>query len=203
MVKAKRSARWLLLLAGLFATLAVVLFINHVHAAERQFGEFVEVVVARKDIPMRVPITEEMVDVTPIPLKYVRPGMVTKVEDVLGKVSLVAIGKDQLITESALRTEVMPKGMRPLAMTLAQNVLFDLDLKAGDRVDVLAAFKEDGNDVSKVVMEDLEVVGLSSEGKLRQLTLLVSVEDAPRLMWMENYGKQVRFVRRRFDSGGS
>jgi Flp pilus assembly protein CpaB len=202
MLKARRSARVLLLLAALAATTAVVLFLHHVNTVERQFGEFVEVLVAGQAIPARTPITDQVLDTVAIPRRYLRPGLLTSKDEAINRVSLVAVGKGEFLTASVLRSDPIPDGMRAITITAGQTVVFDGDLKPGDRVDVMAAFREEGQEVSRIVVHDLEVMGVTSEGRQKQLTVLAREEDAARLVWMENYGKQVRFIRSRLAKQG-
>lgn len=180
------------------AVLAVVLFLNHVNAAESQFGEFEEVIVASQDIAARVPITSQAVTTVSIPKRYLRPGLLTSKDDVINRISLVAVAKGEFIQASVLRSEPFPEGTRALTMTASQVVIIDGDLRPGDRVDVMAAFREDGTDISRIVLRDLEVLSLSTDGRQRQLSVLVRADEAERLIWVENFGKQVRFLRSRF-----
>lgn len=198
MLKARRSARILLSLAAMAAVLAVVLFLNHVNAVERQFGEFEEVLVASQDIAARVPITSQAIATVRIPKRYLRPGLLTNKEEVINHISLVPLAKGEFIQRSILRAEPFPEGTRALTMTASQVVIIDDDLHPGDRVDVMAAFKEAGTDVSRIVLKDLEILTLSTDGRQRQLSVLVRADEAERLIWVENFGKQVRFLRSRF-----
>lgn len=196
-LKAKRSARILLALAALTGTLATILFVNHVSAIERQFGEFEDVIIVSQDIPARTLLTAEALETVRIPKRYLRPGLITDQADAVNRISLVAVPKGEYLTASMLRAESLPAGMRALTMTAGQTVILDGDLRPGDRVDVMASFREDGKDVSRIVVRDLEVTLVSSEGRQKQLTVLASADDAAQLVWMENFGKQVRFIRSR------
>lgn len=134
--------------AGIFALIAVFLYLN---AREKELLEqaaLQDVVVTTRDVLVNTALDERMIVVSRIPRKYVQPLAVSKVEEVVGRVAAVPLPKGAQVTGPALleggRESLafnVPKGLR--AITVAVNDVTGVgeQLRPGNFVDVVGVFE--------------------------------------------------------------
>lgn len=176
--------------------------------------ETVPVVVAAADIPRGVPITAEQLKTRPFPKDYIAPGMLTRVEEVVSRVSLGSFGTDKPIFEDQLADKragrgwaaMIPHGMRAftiLTPTLASNV--SGFLMPGNKVDVLLTVSSSSNDdltgggSTTTLLQHVEIwavgqrVEVQPDNKvdskeMQSVTLLVTPDQAAKLDLGQNKG---------------
>lgn len=134
--------------AGLFAALAVFFYLNAREASLLQQAALQDVVVATRDILANTALDERVVQVNKIPQKYVQPGVIAAVADVVGRVASIPIPKNSQVAgtmlqeggREALAFEV-PRGMR--AITIAINDVTGVAglVRAGNFVDLVGIFE--------------------------------------------------------------
>lgn len=134
--------------AGLFALLAVFLYLS---ARERELLEqaaLQDIVTTTGDVLVNTALDERMIQVTKVPRKYVQPLAIGKVEEVVGRVAAVPLPRGAQVTGTALleggRESLafnVPKGLR--ATTVAVNDISGVgeQLRAGNFVDVVGIFE--------------------------------------------------------------
>lgn len=138
MREAKRHIVGFLVAAFFLSVLTAYLVYSRVQEVEAQLGDRVDVLVAARDVPAQVPLSEAHLATVSLPEAFLQPGMVTDPEEVLGKVSLVALPRGALILSHAVTERVViPAGKRLIRMYRSQVVVFDQNLMVGDAVDLV------------------------------------------------------------------
>jgi pilus assembly protein CpaB len=236
----RRRGILFLVIASVLALLAGVVVVSYLNDIERQAGETVEVVVAKKAIPARTLITADLLELRPISKKMLRQSYVLNPQDILrDTVALVDLQPGDILQRSFLdRNAGLKPGMRAVSIGVNRVSGVGGTIRAGNRVDVIVSFKEGGlaeaNQKTSVLFQDVEVLGVSmlnpkttqtsslvttsTEGQAAAeeipparfsatgdllneatVTLALPLEDALKLVWMENFGEEIRLVIRRLD----
>jgi pilus assembly protein CpaB len=165
------------------------------------------------DIPRGQTIEADMVRARPYPKELAPPGVLTKIEDVVGRATLVPLVKDEPVLDTKLAVKgsgrglaaLIPKGMR--AMTIqTPNVATGVAgfILPGNRVDVLVTLTDTAvdlrnNTTSSTVLENVEILAVDqkidapAENKtdykeMRSVTLLVTPSQQTRLNLAMNKG---------------
>ncbi|MGM1059787.1 SAF domain-containing protein [Saccharothrix sp. Mg75] len=139
------------ILAGVLALVAVVL-------AVLPAGPSVEVVVAARDLPPDVPLTEDDVRVASLPPPLVPSGAVARA-DAVGRALVSAARSGEPLTDARLASAT--PGASSVAVRLADAGVAGL-LRPGSRVDVVGAeARVLASDASVVAVRDGEVVVIS------------------------------------------
>ncbi len=199
---------------GLVVTISAYLYLGRAQPAAPPL-RLATVVVAKVEVPARTRLGREMVGTRAIPAEYVSPTETTRVEDVIGKVTTVALlpGEDILPGQLAGSDEKtalayrIPQGKR--AMTVKVNEVIGVAgfPEPGDRVDLLGTFGKDlaGVDKTRMMVEDVLVLavardqqtaaGVKDKDKNKKdsrgtssITLAVSPEEAVRVAFAEERG---------------
>ncbi|MFT4569220.1 MAG: pilus assembly protein CpaB [Hyphomicrobiaceae bacterium] len=170
------------------------------------------IVVADADLEWGTPITEEMIALVPFPKDYLPDGHYVAAEDVVGRVSIVGMRRNEPILDSKLAPEdqttggvaaVMDAQMRAMAVRVDDEIGVAGFIKPGDRVDVMVALKTQGenndNPTAKLVLGFRRVLAIGTEmvrvGKedeprpVRVITLEVSAEEGEKLALAATQGK--------------
>lgn len=196
----KRLGQILILTAVVLAVFAAWSVQNYVSTVQAKYGTTVKVVVAAQPIQARAVITEKMLDYHQIPLQAMLVGMV-RVEnqkDLIGQTLLVSLRPGDVLTKAMIgsnRTD--DPNLRTYSMIMSERVLFPDGLANGDQVDLLASYKDkEGKQLSKVILTGIKVLEVKKEDRLQVVVLAVSAGDAETLAWYENFGQQVRLLRR-------
>jgi pilus assembly protein CpaB len=170
-------------------------------APEAPRPDMVTVVVAATDVPRFITLGSQHLATRDCPKDLVPPGAVTQKEDVIDRVNLTQLVKDETILESKLAPKGAGRGMAPgitrgkraftiQTTTVASHVAgFILP---GNKVDVLLTATVDSKDIVIPLVQDVEILAVDqrvdapAENKvdvkdLRSVTLLVTPEEATRL----------------------
>jgi Flp pilus assembly protein CpaB len=201
MFESKKRAFFFMILAILFALAAVLLFTNYVSDMEQSLGELVEIQVAKQDIPAGSPIGVDMLTSIQIPKKYAVDSFVTSPGELAGKISLVPIPKDEVLTKAMLReTSNTPSGYR-LVQLRAPMAIFDEQLDVLDRVDLIGTYeskegKEADTRRTEVMLKDVQVIRVyKKEEEIVSIGVALSLADAQKVIWLMNYGKELRVLK--------
>ncbi len=201
MFESKKRAFIFMILAILFALAAVLLFTNYVADMEKNLGELVEIQVAKQDIPAGSPIGADMLATIQIPKKYAVDSFITSVEELQGKISLVPIPKDEVLTKAMLReTSKTPSGYR-LVQLRAPLAIFDDQLDVLDRVDLIGTYEtKEGKDGetrrTDIMLKDVQVIRVyKKEEEITSIGVALSLADAQKVIWLMNYGKELRVLK--------
>jgi Flp pilus assembly protein CpaB len=146
--------------AGLSALLVMQGYAHRIEAARPDVGRPVKVVVAVAGITRGSIVTPDMVRDDQIPSMFVPPGAVPAVDDVVGRVVSADLAAGDVLTRTRLAgtqagpvAALVPSGLR--AFLIPSSLPPDA-VRAGDRVDVLAAF-EGGRPHVETVADGVEV----------------------------------------------
>lgn len=195
----KRLGQVLILAAIALVTFTAWGVQRYVNTVAAKFGTTVRVVVASQAIPARTVITDKMLDYRQIPLQAMLPGMYKQQseQDLVGQTILVGVRQGDVVTRSMIGGGgVADPNVRSYAVVMTDRVIFPPDVASGERVDVLASYKDkDGKPQSKVILSGLSIMEVKKEDRLQTMVLAVSPSDAETLAWYENFGQQVRFLR--------
>ena len=148
------------LAAGLLAALLMRGYAHRLEATRPDVGRPVDVVVAVHDIARGATVSPDMVRVHQMPSAFVAPGAVTSVNEIVGRILSADVAAGEVLTRTRLAgsgsgpvAALVPPGSR--AFVIASN-LPQGAVRAGDRVDVLAAFGG-GRPHVETVATDVEV----------------------------------------------
>lgn len=134
--------------AGIFALIAVFLYLSARESELLEQAALQDVVTTTRDVLANTALDERMIHVVKIPRKYVQPLAIGKVEDVVGRVAAVPLPNGSQVTGTALleggRESLafnVPKGLR--AVTVAVNDVTGVgeQLRPGNFVDVVGIFE--------------------------------------------------------------
>ena len=139
---------WISIGAGLFAAFLIFSYTQEkTREISKVFGVQTAVVTAVRLINEMETIQEGMVELTEIPEKFVQPGYVRQIEDVVGTVALAPINKGEQVLrnkvilpgpETGLSLQVSP-GKRAVTIPINEQRAVGRLLKPGDRVDMVVA----------------------------------------------------------------
>jgi pilus assembly protein CpaB len=176
--------------------------------------ETVPVVVAADDVARFQALSTDMLIVRNYPKELAPPGSMKSLEDALGRVTLVSLGKGEPIPTDKLSVKgagrgmgaIIPKGMRAFTIntpSIASHVAgFILP---GSKVDVLLTIRTGGGDdgtggtATATLLQNIEILAVDQRveapssskvdvKELRSVTLLVTPEQASRLDMGQNAG---------------
>jgi pilus assembly protein CpaB len=172
-------------------------------AQHPSLGTPMPVLVAARPATRGEVVQESMIKVESMPSVYAPPGSLSAVGQALGRTLIADVAPGEVITNTRLSSgasgpvaSIVPPGLRAVAVTVQVSAL---DLHAGDRVDVIAAFGGASAHVESVgtALEVLKieeaggsdgplVVGADGSGKI-VLLLLVSPTDAERIAFAQAF----------------
>jgi pilus assembly protein CpaB len=207
-----RNKRLILALCGavICGLLAVMLVTRYVARIQMFQKEINNVVVARAEIPLGAKITVEQVVLAPMPNGSVPDGAFRKVEDVVGRVSVTAIGVRDPITSLKLAPEgvgaglsaVIPEGYRAMTVKVDDVVGVNGFVMPGSYVDVVAVIlpvAQTAGPISKTVLQNIKVLASGPKidspqdqrqpSEVKAVTLQVTPTEAEKLVLAANEGK--------------
>ncbi|UII56301.1 SAF domain-containing protein [Cytobacillus spongiae] len=206
MLESKRRAAIFLLLAFILALTAGYLVFNKVRDLNAELGGMTKVYVANGDIPVRTLIQENQITTVEIPNKFVNSAHLTEEDKdkLVNKVSVVPLTEGELITRNMLKpyTELRNENNRLIAMYPSEKVQFDQVIETLDRVDIIVSTNTNGEEKTEIFMRDVPVAFAQGEGsEFAGVALEVSMEDAPKLIHMQNYADKVRVLKANVGKG--
>jgi Flp pilus assembly protein CpaB len=200
MFESKKRAFLFMIAAILFAIAAVMLFTNYVAETEKSLGELAEIQVAKQEIPAGSPIAPDMLTTIKIPKKYAVDSFITSTEELKGKISLVPIPKDEVLTKAMLReTSKTPTGYR-LVQLRSPMAIFDDQVDVLDRVDLVGTYesKENKNDtrITEVILKDVQVIRVyKKDDEIVSIGVSLTLDEAEKAIWFLNFGKELRVLK--------
>jgi len=194
----KRFSLLISLAAGLFAVVAVSLYISAREAALLEQVALQDVVVATRDILQNTVVDERLVELSQVPQKYLQPGAVTSLADAIGRVAVVPVPTGaQLLGPGllgggrvGLAFEV-PRGMR--AVTVAANDVSGVAglIQPGNFIDLIGTFEygrptgvqggqmtyADERTETLTLAQNVQVVAVGAEFQGRQAVARTAFDD--------------------------
>lgn len=178
-----------LLISLVVSVFAVFLLFSYISSKEKALLEMatpIQVVVANRDIPEGRRVDADMVKLSKIPQKYVQPGAVGDLQQVLNRNINVPVLKGTQILESMfIATEAegiaskIPAGKRAYSIFVTDVTAVGELIQPGDMVDLLVTVEvgsfQDGRNVSeeiitKTVLENILVLAVNQTSSKRRQT---------------------------------
>lgn len=172
----------LAVLSGLAAAYGVYAYLRGLQETYRAAGDFRPVVVAREKIAPQTQITEKMIGVEEVPVRYVHEQAATRKEDVLGRFAGAVIYPGEQILKTRIAAAKDPaqgfaflvsSGKR--AATIAVNEVTGVAglLRPGDRVDIVGtADVPAGNakvTVTSLLVQNVTVLAVNQTAEASQV----------------------------------
>lgn len=169
--------RWLIpVVSAILALVTTVVVVGYLQTLRRQVTVVAPikteaVVFARTGIAERRIVGAGALEIRQIPAEAVHPQAARRIEDVAGRVAVAPIFADEQVLALKLAPVgvnvglafVLPKDKR--AMTIAVNEVVGVAgfVFPGDRVDVVATVHKDKINLTKIVLQDVEVMAIAQK----------------------------------------
>ena len=204
MLESKRRAVIFLALSLLLAAGAGFLFLQKVRDLNVQMGEMVEIYVAGAEIASRSLISPDQIEPRLIPKKFADDSYITDKAALMNQVTVVPLSEGDIITRNMIKpaTAVRDQNNRLVAVYSSGNVVFDQELEALDRVDVIISHRKDGKPVTEVFMKDVPVAMVArSDDQFRGVALEIPFEQVPAFIHQQHYADVMRILKANVGKG--
>ncbi len=189
---------------GLVTTALLYVYLRKVNEHPRAHWQ--RVVVAQTQIPSHAKITPAMVTITTMPPELIVPDALREVKGIEGKVARHAIQPHEQILKSDLMTENeipslaqhVPEGKRAIAIAANEVTAVGSVIKPGDRVDILATYRDPTakEETTQMILQNVPVLAVNrgqtdpatAEGAKTSMTLAVAPEETERLTAADRAG---------------
>jgi len=174
--KGRNTTLIMAVVAGVAAAALAYVFLNKQQTTVVQAPppppQMQSVVVATRDIPIRQPITADMVRLASVPPSKVNPNAATTLSSVEGQVSVNPILKDAQLATTDVQPRnsdlgismIVPKGKRAITIALDPVSSVAGFVKPGDYVDVLSTFAgRKGQSLTRVVLQNVPLLATGSQ----------------------------------------
>lgn len=202
MLESKRKAIIFITISFLLAIVAGVFTLKQVSALNEELGGMTEIYVAATDIPSRTQIKPEHLTTMKIPKRFLVENShieTSNSEELINKVLVVPVSEGSIITKEIVKpfSEAINKNNRLVAIPKSDRIFFDReDLHALDRIDIVVSHNFDGQPKTEIFMKDVLVFStLKKENEFRGVMVEIPVEDAPKIIHMENYSDSMRILK--------
>jgi pilus assembly protein CpaB len=204
----------LALVFGGSAAFGINAFLRQSRGEEPSPVETVPVVVTAEEVSRFAALSSDVLVVRNFPKENVPAGSLKSLEEVVDRVTLVSLGKNEAVIADKISAKgigrglvaVIPKGMRAFTIN-TPNVASHVAgfILPGSKVDVLLTIKSNGPDdgtggtVTTTLLQNMEILAVDQRveaaaaskldvKELRSVTLLVSPEQAAKLDMGQNAG---------------
>lgn len=178
-------------------------------------------IVAKVDIPLGGRIIAEQLTTVEVPKAATPDGTYSKMDDVVGRISVTKISAREPITSLRLAplgssgglSAVIPEGYRAMTVKVDDETGIAGFLMPGTLVDVLAVINADNNQgaISKIVLQNIKVLANGQNldqpkdereaNSVRTVTLQVTPEQSEKLALASSEGKLRLALRNSIDQG--
>jgi len=171
-------------------------------------GEFVQVIVANKDLEPGHLIAAEDVSIMKWPAESVSKTIFTDSKAVVGRAVLTPVVKGQTMFDGLLAppgsegglTALVPSGMRAVAVEITESSGVGWMLVPGCHVDVIAALRQESGEMARTIVENVKVQAVGqrlvkdrNDGNrgevMKTVTLIVTPKDAESIELAGSTGK--------------
>lgn len=197
MGESKRMAIIFAAVSLICAMLAAVLFLNMVKQTKEKLGDTVQVMAAAKEIPPMTNISADMLTTVEIPRRLAGNFTFTGHEGLLNQTTIIRLSAGEIFTENIIKEKTsLPPNSRVVQLRPPVAV-FDGEYKFGDKVDIVVSYKENARDISETLFHNVTVVNqLQLKGEeTTSLGIVLTDKEVETMVWMLNYGKEVRVVK--------
>ena len=204
MLESKRRAIIFLSLSLLLAAIAGFLFLKKIKDMNEQLGELVVIYVAATDIPSRSLILPDQLEPRQIPKKFADDSYITDMASLKNQVTVVPLSEGDIITKNIVKpaTAVRDQNNRLVTVYSSGNIIFDQQLEALDRVDVIVSHNVNGKPVTEVFMKDVPVAMVAkSNDEFRGVALEMPFEQVPAFIHQQHYADVMRILKANVGQG--
>lgn len=204
MLESKRRAILFLALSLLLAATAGFLFLKKIKDLNAQLGEMVEIYVANTDIASRSMIQPDQIKAKQIPKKFADDSYVTDKLSLKNQVTVVPLSEGDIITKNIIKpaTTVRDQNNRLVTVYASGNVVFDQQLDALDRVDVIVSHEVNGKPTTEVFMKDVPVAMVAkSNDEFKGVALEMPFEQVPAFIHQQHYAQVMRILKANVGKG--
>lgn len=198
MLEARRRAAIFLLLAFILAAVAGYLVLEKVKQLNAELGGMIEIYVANGNIPARELINTTQLTKMEIPQKFLTSSHITSESDIIGQVSVVPLKEGDIITSNMLKnhSNLLNENNRLVALIRTDKVVFDQEVSALDRIDIIVSQEVDGEKKTELYMKDVAVAYAQGTGEnFAGVAVEVSVNDATKLIHIQHYADHIRVLK--------
>lgn len=198
MLEARRRAAIFLLLAFILAAVAGYLVLEKVKQLNAELGGMIEIYVANGNIPAREPINTTQLTKMEIPQKFLTSSHITSESDIIGQVSVVPLKEGDIITSNMLKnhSNLLNENNRLVALIRTDKVVFDQEVSALDRIDIIVSQEVAGEKKTELFMKDVAVAYAQGTGEnFAGVAVEVSVNDATKLIHIQHYADHIRVLK--------
>ena len=198
MLEARRRAAIFLLLAFILAAVAGYLVLEKVKQLNAELGGMIEIYVANGNIPAREPINTTQLTKMEIPQKFLTSSHITSDSDIIGQVSVVPLKEGDIITSNMLKnhSNLLNENNRLVALIRTDKVVFDQEVSALDRIDIIVSQEVAGEKKTELLMKDVAVAYAQGTGEnFAGVAVEVSVNDATKLIHIQHYADHIRVLK--------
>lgn len=213
---AHRGAALMLAAALGVGGLAAATALARLRLLEAQLGEEVPAVVARTHLAAGEVIVPAALSTVGVARRYAFPSLYRDPAQVAGQVARIPITPGEPVLASMVApADGLALEQRIYTLEAGERVILEPDLAPGDRADVLVAYERGDYRLAEVYLQDAivvridaapspEVAGVNlAQPRGTRISLRITLEEARRLAWAENFGQQIRVVRRPLAAAGT
>ncbi|UFJ39250.1 flp pilus assembly protein CpaB [Brevibacillus humidisoli] len=204
MLESKRRAIIFLTLSFLLALLAGFLFLKKIQQINAELGEMVEIYVASTDVASRSLIQPDQVTTRQLPKKYADDSYITDKASLKNKVTVVPLSEGDIITTNIIKpaTIVRDQNNRLITVYASGRVIFDQQLEALDRVDIIVSHEVNGKQVTEVFMKDVPVAMVAKvDDQFKGVALELPFEQVPSFIHQQHYADLIRILKANVGKG--
>ncbi|MBO8164384.1 MAG: flagella basal body P-ring formation protein FlgA [Brevibacillus sp.] len=204
MLESKRRAIIFFTLSFLLALLAGFLFLKKIQEINAELGEMVEIYVAGTDIASRALIQPDQVTTRQIPKKYADDSYITDRRTLQNKVTVIPLSEGDIITKNMIKPAsiVRDQNNRLVTVYASGKIIFDQQLEALDRVDVIVSHNVDGKPVTEVFMKDVPVAMVAkADDQFKGVALELPFEQVPAFIHQQHYADIIRILKANVGKG--
>lgn len=225
----KNKALVMVLAGAVVFGLLAAMSVSKYTASSAQVGDLADLVIARVEVPLGTQLNPDQLQVVQVPKTTVPEQAFAKVEDLIGRVAVNAIGPKEAITEYRLAPKgslaglaaLVPEGYRAITVRVDDEAGVAGLLAPGMLVDLLSVVQPpEGNSgpISKIVLQNVKVLATGQNmslpkeqveaARVNSVTLLVTPEEAEKVVLSSSDGRLRLIVRnyvdqRTYDTAGS
>jgi pilus assembly protein CpaB len=215
----KNKALVLVLSGAVVFGLLAAMSVSKYTSTNAQGGDFVNMVVARVEIPLGTQLNPDQVSVVQVPKGAMPDQAFAKVEDLVGRVAVNAIGPKEPLTEFRLAPKgslaglaaLVPEGYRAITVRVDDEAGVAGLLAPGMLVDLLSVVNPPDNanmgPISKIVLQNVKVLATGQNmalpkdqveaARVNTVTLLVTPEEAEKVV-LSSYDAKLRLIVRNY-----
>lgn len=224
MESVNKKVVFITIILTIVTSLLIYVYINKATTRNESAVEYVDVLVAAKNLPPKHIIIETDIKEIKIDKKNFSSKALTQKSDIVGKrIKESILAEEQIVRERLMDEKKsslsysIPEGMRAISINVAEQSSVSYLIRPGDYVDIIASFDQETLEnedtitvfprVTKTIIQNLQVLALSqntlvTEEKVKDIpktvTLAVTPQDAEKLAYASEYAI-LRMVLRQAD----